>query len=250
MTQELGKDSANPLTEDLSPAVIRDSRLSHVLEEELFNLTPAVNLLHEANPAVLYRGIRVLRQVGSRQNIRLLRRYQNHASERVRQAVQRKLRPLEISFRRHFFFFQEKMKRYPTYPGYRFGFALTCLRYAQTWVESGRLREYFLRQSLKHLNQLIRLFHPLAKYFYLRGQVLCELDRPRFAIADFERVLQLRPGHGGATYRLIDLYFKTGHPEKSLHLLRQLSAAGLPHPLQPFAVYFEGATAPEEIKDS
>ncbi len=213
-----------------------------MLEPSVFNLVPNENLLAEKNPALVSQGLRHLKQLQRKESVLLLRRFLFHPSEQVQNEARRKLKRLEMGYRRKFFHFQDRMKRYPNYPGFKLGFAVVCLRYAQIWTEDSRLKEYFLRQALKHLNQLIRLFHPREKYFYLRGQVLCELGHLHLALADFDRVLQLRPSHLGARFSLIDLYFRTGRPETALQHLHELRQRPCPRVLRPMLDFFSGET--------
>jgi len=172
----------------------------------------------------------------------------------VQTEARRKLKPIEIFYRRKFNFFQDRLKKQPNRLGYQLGFAVICLRYAQIWVEDGKLQEYFLRQAFKNLNQLIRIYEPKARYFYYRGQVLREFNQPRLAAEDFKKVLQQNPRHYGAMLALIDFYLQQRQPHIAIQLIKKLQQHKLPlvyrQALQYWLVKSDDSTVPKKAKQN
>ena len=95
-------------------------------------------------------------------------------------------------------------------------------------MEEEKLQEYFFRQAIKYLNQLIRVHEPKAKYFYYRGQTLLGMGQTRFAIEDFKKVLQYQPKHTGVMLTLINQYLQLNALHKALPLIQQLQQKKLP----------------------
>ncbi|HDL17633.1 MAG TPA: hypothetical protein ENH29_01100 [Bacteroidetes bacterium] len=198
------------------------------IPERYFCLEPLVNMLRDPNPASRLFAIRQLQSWNNRFFVSKLRSFLHDSSEAVQIEARRKLKPVEMFYRKKFSFFQFKLKKEPDEPAYKLGFAITCLRYAQIWVEEEKLQEYFFRQAIKYLNQLIRVHEPKAKYFYYRGQTLLGMGQNRFAIEDFKKVLQFRPNHTGAMLTLIDQYLTLYALHKALPLIQQLQQKKLP----------------------
>ena len=189
------------------------------LSDYLYELEPIENMLHDPNRLVRAEAIRQLRPTRNRMFVNEIRALQFDSAPMVRQEASKKLKPIESYYRRWFFFFQSQTKKQPNYPGYRFGFAIVCLRYSQVWVHDAKLRDHFLHEALKHLNRVIRTFEPKSVYFYYRGQVLSSLRREKLAIEDFKKVLLARQRHWGAAFALVDLYLRTRQPHLAFEIL-------------------------------
>ena len=202
------------------------------IPERYFSLEPLINMFRDPNPASRLSAIRQLQSGNNRIFVNELRPFLHDSSEEVQCEAHRKLKPVEMFYRKKFSFFQFKLKKEPDEPAYKLGFAITCLRYAQIWVEEEKLQEYFFRQAIKYLNHLIRVYDPKAKYFYYRGQTLLGMGQNRFAIEDFKKVLQFRPNHTGAMLALIDQYLTLYTPHKALPLIQQLQQKKLPASLK------------------
>lgn len=189
---------------------------------EEYLLQPIEYSLMERSDRLLAEGARHLKATLHPEHLKRLRRLSESPYPKARQIARSKLFLIEKFFRKKFYFYQQKLSRSPSDPAVKYGFALICLRYAQFWTPNARLREYFLRQSLRQLNQLIRLFRPEKKFFYLRAQVLKEMGQCTLAIEDFQKVLRMEPKHRGAILGMIECYFMTHRPREGLLVLKQL----------------------------
>lgn len=198
------------------------------IPENFFLTEPIMNMLADKNPATRLSGLKQIKGMNNRNLINKLHNLTFDPSRDVQFETQKKLKPIEMFYRRKFSFYQDNLTKFPDQPGYKLGFSLTCLRYAQNWVVNMELREYFLKQAIKYMNQLIRIHEPKVNYFYLRGQVLFELNQKRAAIEDFKKVLHQRPNHTGAILSLIELYLQTYKPSAINQLIGKLKQKKLP----------------------
>jgi predicted Zn-dependent protease len=207
--------------------------------ESFYFTEPIQNMLQDQNPAIRLRGLQQIRNKKSHKFVKEIRNYLLDNDEQVRTEARKKLQLIEMYYRKKFSIFQDLTNKCPDHPGFRLGFAITCLRYSQNWVENAKLQEYFLRQSLKELNHLIRVFEPNCRYFYYRAQVLTALNQNRLAIEDLKKVLSQKPGHRGAMLSLIDLSFQTKEPQNTLPYIRQLCNKKLPASLQAALLFWK-----------
>ena len=202
------------------------------IPESVYFIEPLLNMLGDKNPSTRLSGLKRIKGTNNRNLITKLHNLTFDSSYAVQLETQRKLKPIEMYYRKKFSFYQDNLKKFPDNTGYRLGFSLTCLRYAQNWVVNVELREYFLKQALKLINQLIRIYEPKTKYFYFRGQILGELNQKRAAIEDFNKVLLQRPNHTSAILSLIELYLYTNNPAKVKQLIGKLKQKKLPPKIQ------------------
>lgn len=191
-----------------------------ILPDWYYELDPAISKLYDHDPTVRYEAVLNLHPKKNRTFVNQLRHFQLDPAYPVRREVQNKLNSIESFYRRKFYFFQKMMKKKSNYAGYRLGFALTCLRYAQNWVQSAKLQDYFLHEALGQLNRLIRTVEPKKIYFYYRGQVFKAMNQISLAIEDFRKVREIDPKHRGAILQLLDSYIKSKQPHKSNELVR------------------------------
>lgn len=209
----VNKDPAN-----ISIQIINE--LDSYVPNWYYELEPTINKLHDHDPTLRYEAIHKLKATKTRSFVKQLQPFKFDSAAIGRNAAQNKLRPIESYYRAKFFYFENKMKKFPNYAGYRLGFAIICLRYCQMWVQDTKLQDYFLRDALRQLNRLIRTVEPKKCYFYYRGQVLKTMHQTTLAIADFKIVLEKDPKHWGAILKLIDLYINNKQPHKSFNLLQ------------------------------
>ena len=200
--------------------------------ESFFQTEPLINSLKDSVPSIRLAGIKQLRGEKDKNIVNQLRNLLMDSDESVQTEARKKLNPIEMFYRKKFSFFHEMLQKSPDDPGYKLGFAVTCFRYSQVWVENRRLREYFLRQALKYLNQLIRMFEAKSRYLYYRGKVLYDLNEYRLAIEDFKIVFKQNRKHTGAILSLIDLYLKEKKPASSYELIKILQNKKLPKQVQ------------------
>jgi len=159
-------------------------------------------------------GIRQLRRPFYALAIRELHRLSNHSNLMYRIAAKGELDTLDIQFRKRIYKIRQKLRQEPDYPGYQLALAVVFLRYSQIWPHVPENRSYFLAQSNKILNRLIRLVQPEVRYFYYRGVVRKEMGDFRGAISDFRKVLYLNPTHWGTFMRLLESLFELGEFQK------------------------------------
>jgi predicted Zn-dependent protease len=202
------------------------------ISESFFQTEPLINSLKDSVPSIRLAGIKQLHGEKDKNIVNQLRNLLIDSDESVQIEARKKLNPIEMFYRRKFSFFHEMLQKSPDEPAYKLGFAVTCFRYSQVWVENRRLRDYFLRQALKYLNQLIRMFEAKSRYLYYRGKVLCELNEYRLAIEDFKIVLKQNSKHTGAILSLINLYLMVNKPASSYQLIKILNIKKLPKQIQ------------------
>ena len=202
------------------------------ISESFFQTEPLVNMLKDNSPSARLFGLKQLQQKNTKKTVNQLRNLSFDVDESIQDEARKKLAPIEMFYRRKFSFFQEMLQKYPNDPAYKLGFAVTSFRYSQVWVENKRLQDYFLRQALKYLNQLVRMFAPKTRYFYYRAKVLVDLNENRLAIEDLKTVLKQKQNHTGAILSLIDLYLKVNKPQSSYNLIKLLEEKKLPDQIQ------------------
>lgn len=202
------------------------------ISESFFQIEPLINMVNDSSPSVRLAGTKQLRGAKGNKIVTQLRKLSLDSNASVQEEARKKLNPVEMFYRRKFSVFQDMLQKQPDEPAYKLGFAVTCYRYSQVWVENKRLQEYFLRQALKYLNQLIRMFEPKSRYLYYRAKVLSDLNENKLAIEDFKNVLKRNKNHTGAILSLIDLYLKTNKPENSYRLIKVLQGKKLPKQIQ------------------
>lgn len=172
------------------------------------------DLLISKNSEQTVQGIRQLRRPFYALAIRELHRLSNHSNLMYRIAAKGELDTLDVQFRKRIYKIRQKLRQEPDYPGYQLALAVVFLRYSQIWPHVPENRSYFLAQSSKILNRLIRLVQPEVRYFYYRGLVRKEMRDFRGAISDFRKVLYLNPTHWGAFMRLLESLFELGEFQK------------------------------------
>jgi len=198
------------------------------LDNKIFTLEPIVNMLEDPTESVRLAGLNQIKGLNHCERIKKLRNLSYDSSEKIQLLIRKRLKPIEINYRKKFSYYQNLTTKYPEKTSHKFGFSLTCLRYAQTWVENEKIKEYFLQQALKNLNQLIRVHYPKTKYFYYRGQVFNDLNQTKLAIEDYKKVLQQNPKHTGALLALADLYLQTKKISNAYQLIKELQIKKLP----------------------
>lgn len=209
-----------------------------LISNRLYHLEPLVNRLRDHDVKERAEAIRSMPTIKSRYFVNLLKPFRSDPDEAVREEAREKLKRIESFYRRKFFFFQNKIIEFPSNPGYRFGFAVTSLRYAQVWVKDENLQEYFLAKALRHFNRIIRTFEPKPIYFYYRGQVYAMLKNKRLAVEDFSQVLSKKPNHIGASFALIRLYYSLQEPENVVNLVDLLWSRDLPPAMRSQLLYW------------
>lgn len=209
-----------------------------LISNRLYHLEPLVNRLRDHDAQSRAEAIRAMPVIKSRYYVNLLKPFRSDRDETVQAEARNKLKKIESFYRRKFFYFQNKIIEFPSNPGYRFGFAITSLRYAQVWVREKNLQEYFLEKALKHFNRIIRTFEPKMIYFYYRGQVYVMLKNKRLAIEDFGKVLSKKPDHIAASFALIRLHYSLQEPENVIRLVDSLWSRDLPPALRSQLLYW------------
>ncbi len=172
------------------------------------------DLLTSKNPAKAVQGIHQLRRPFYALAIQELHRLSSHSNLMFRIAAKGELDTLDVQFRKRIYKIRQKLHQQPDCPGYQLALAVVFLRYSQIWPHVPENRRYFLMQSGKILNRLIRLVQPEMRYFYYRGFVRKEMKDFRGAISDFRKVLHLKPTHWGAFLGLLESLFELGDYQK------------------------------------
>ena len=172
------------------------------------------DLLLSKNSKQMVQGIHQLRRPFYALAIQELHRLSNHSNLIFKIAAKGELDTLDVQFRKRIYKIRQKIRQEPDYPGYQLALAVVFLRYSQIWPHVPENRTYFLTQSSKILNQLIRLVQPKARYFYYRGFVRKEMGDFRGAISDFRKILHLNPTHWGAFLGLLESLYKLGEFQK------------------------------------
>ncbi len=166
------------------------------------------DLLISKNSEQTIQGIRQLHRPFYALAIQELNRLSSHSNLMFRIAAKSELDKLDVQFRKRIYKIRQKLRQEPDCPGYQLALAVVFLRYSQIWPHVPENRIYFLEQSSKILNRLIRLVQPEVRYFYYRGFVRKEMGEFRLAISDFRKVLHLNPTHWGAFMGLLESLFE------------------------------------------